>query len=257
VAPRSSVITSFSPAGWHLYGFKFLETYRAHCRAPLIVYYEDGQPDVHKYRDEGVTWLPLSMVAHHDAFMERLQFPMMHGNVGGRYDINYDARQVRKTLMLSHAVLTHGGKVFWLDADMVVHSDVPEDFLDRMLPDDKLSCYLGRDYMYTESGFLGINAEHPKAQRFVGYLREMALSGAFLTLQGWHDCYIYDFVRKHYPAELFVNLSADVPKVPGLHPFVHTELGKYFDHLKGNRKQKGFSPEHPVKWHEPAERVEA
>ena len=29
------------------------------------------------------------------------------------------------------------------------------------------------------------------------------------------------------------------------HPFVKCELGNYFDHLKGQRKNFRFSPEHP------------
>jgi hypothetical protein len=63
--------------------------------------------------------------------------------------------------MQVHAARLYRGKVFWIDADCVTHKHVPESFLDDCLP-MILLLFLGRDgWYYTESGFLGINADHP------------------------------------------------------------------------------------------------
>ena len=44
--------------------------------------------------------------------------------------------------------------------------------------------------------------------------------------------------------EKFRNLSGEF--ISEEHPLVKSELGKYFDHLKGQkRKNMGFSPDHP------------
>jgi len=183
----------------------------------------------------------ISEVHEHDMFMNRLTFPMMRGRVGKEYRIQFDAGMCRKTLMLCHALECYEGKVFWIDSDMIVHATPPDDFLSKILPDDKLSCFLGREYMYTESGFLGINAGHPICKQFIKLLRQTLFSGAVFHLKGWHDCFVYDFVRGHLPQKHFVNLSEDIPKHRGVHPFVNSVLGKYFDHLKGNRKLSGKS----------------
>lgn len=160
-----------------------------------------------------------------------------------RYNIKYDARMARKSFMQAHAIKQFGGKVFWVDADTITHSPVPETLLDEVLPDDKLCCYLGRDWMYTESGFIGFNADHPLCEHFFQLYLNVFKSGAIFTQPGWHDCYGFDAVRKivNRP-DLFNDLAAHLPEGV-MHPAPNSVLGSVLDHRKGGRKGSSSSAE--------------
>jgi hypothetical protein len=192
-----------------------------------------------------MSWKPIEEVEFLTDYMANLRFPIMHGIVGDRYDINFDARMARKTFMQMHAMRSYGGKVFWIDADVITHSHVPEGFLDEMLPDDKLSCYLGRHdpepaWMYTESGFIGFNGNHPLASKFAKNYLHVFLVGTIFTQPGWHDCFAFDAIRTLFTnngyGEEFVNLAKGLPHGT-MHPFVNSTLGAFMDHRKGPRKE--------------------
>lgn len=231
-----NVVTSFNEAGYKRYGKEFIRTFLEHWpkSVRLTVYYEGDEFDF----DEGLSWRPIEEVEHYKDFMESLRFPIMHGIVGEKYDINFDARMCRKVLIQCHALKKYGGKVFWLDADSITHTDVPVSFLDEMLPDEYFNCYLGRDgWYYTESGFIGFNADHPIAGSFMNAYVSIPLTGVIFTQQGWHDCYAFDAIRHMCKKpEAFKNLAEWLPKGT-MHPFVNSRVGDFIDHKKGLRKE--------------------
>lgn len=178
-----------------------------------------------------------------------LQFPIMHGIVGDKYDILFDARHGRKAFIEMHGMKLYGGKVFWLDSDTVTHATVPEDFLDDLLPDEAFCTYLGRDgWYYSETSFIGFNGDHPVAKRFASNYLGVFLSGVFLTIKdpylkrpGWVDCHAFDAVRNIVGnGPEFVDMARNGPR-GDMHPFVNTRAGAYMDHMKGNRKDNGGS----------------
>lgn len=226
-----TVVTSFSPEGFEKYGRDFIRTFHEFWPKGVdLVIYTEGQ----SVPDE---WcLPLSDLEEWTWFNEALKFPLFRGKTPQGYNIQYDARMARKTFIQADAVKRFGGKVFWIDADVVTFAPVPETFLDAMLPDDKLSCYLGRDgWFYTESGFLGFNADHPGCDGFMQVYKGMFLNGYIFLNTAWHDCIAYDTVRQAGDPIFFHNLAANLPRGT-MHPFVNSELGKYMDHRKGPRK---------------------
>lgn len=231
------VVTSFTEDGYVRYGASFVSSFLEFWPkdVALTVYYEGENFPI----SPRIDWVPISEVQHLDDFMSRLAFPLMTGHVGGgRYDIDYDARMGRKAFIQMHAMRRFGGKVFWIDADVVTFAPVPDDLLDRCLPDTKFNCHLGRDgWFYTESGFIGFNAAHPIAEDFARRYLNTFLSGVVFTLRGWHDCYVFDAVRQSFGnPEPFVDLAAGLPRGT-MHPFVNSELGRYMDHRKGPRKE--------------------
>ena len=236
--PRA--ITSFNEEGYKRYGKDFIESWLKYWPKTigLTVYYEGEDFPF----TEGVSWRPIEEVEFLNDYMGNLRFPIQHGMVGDHFDMWFDAGMGRKAFMQMHAMRQYGGKVFWIDADTVTHAHVPENFLDRMLPDDKFSCYLGRDGWYhTESGFIGFNGNHPIASRFAkNYLHVFITGSIFACLihgrPGWNDCCGYDAVRAimSMPDE-FVNLAKDLPQRT-MHPLANLEAAKYFYHFKGNRK---------------------
>jgi hypothetical protein len=214
----------------------------------LTVFYEGPEFEDFQF-PEGMSWRPIEEVEFLQDFMDNLRFPIQHGLVGDRYDINFDARMARKTFMQVHSARKYGGKVFWIDADCVTTKHVPESFLDECLPDDALCCFLGRDgWYFTESGFIGFNADHPIASRFFkNYVHVFIVGSIFAQAPqydsegrysggGWHDCIAFDCIR-HLMGNgpEFVNLAKDVRR-GHMHPFQVTAPGKYMQHLKGNRK---------------------
>lgn len=245
--PRKSLpncITSFNWAGWEKYGKKFVETWLEYWspNIRLTVYYEGDEFNDFDF-PKGISWHPIEEVEFLADYMDSLRFPIMHGIVGDSYDINFDARMARKTFMQVHTARKYGGKVFWLDADAVTTNHVPQNFLDTCLPDDKFCCYLGRDgWYFTESGFIGFNAEHPIAKKFFTNYIHVFIVGTIFTQQWWHDCIAFDTIRYMATQEghggEFVNLAAHVPKGT-MHPHANSVCGKYITHLKGNRKETG------------------
>lgn len=240
-----NVITSFNWSGYQKYGKSFIETWKEYWPSSirLTVYYEGKEFEDFDF-PTGISWRPIEEVEFLTDFLAAIKpFPIMHGIVGDRYDINYDARMGRKTFMQVHAARTYGGKIFWMDADAVSCKHVPERFLDDCLPDNKFSCYLGRDgWYFTESGFLGLNADHPIAKEFFKNYAHLFITGVIFTQQWWHDCIAYDCTRfiankNGYEGE-FVNLAAHVPKNT-MHPHANSVIGQYVTHLKGDRKETG------------------
>lgn len=230
-----NVVTSFNEAGYQRYGKDFIESFVRFWprNVRLTVYYEGENFEFLP----GVSWHPIEEVEHLKEYMAGLCFPIMHGIVGEKYDINFDARMGRKVFIQMHALKKYGGKVFWIDADVVTHAPVPDTFLDDMLPDGALCCYLGRDgWYYTESGFIGFDAAHPVTSRFAKNYLHVFITGVNFTQPGWHDCFGFDAVRMMMGnGSEFVNLAASLPQGT-MHPFVNSALGRYMDHRKGNRK---------------------
>ena len=232
-----NVVTSFTEEGYLRYGASFVSSFLEFWPRDirLTVYYEGTDFPI----SPRINWVPIERVKHHDEFMSKLRFPLMTGHIGGgRYDIDYDARMGRKAFIQMHSMREFGGKVFWIDADVVTFAPVPVDFLDRCLPDEKFNCHLGRDgWYFTESGFIGFNADHPIAEDFARRYLNTFLSGVVFTLRGWHDCFVFDAVRQSFGnPEPFANLAAHLPHGT-MHPFVNCELGRYMDHRKGAHKE--------------------
>ncbi len=231
-----NVVTSFNEEGYKRYGEAFIETFLKYWSpgVRLTVFYEgDNFPFTH-----GLSWVPIEKVALLADYLGNLRFPIMHGIVGNHYNIQFDARQARKVFIEMHALKMYGGKVFWIDADTITHSHVPETFLDDVLPDGDFCCFLGRDgWFYTETGFIGYNANHPIASKFIKNYLNLYVTGVNFTMPGWHDCYGFDAIRRQVFGDTneFINLAEGLPHGT-MHPFVNSICGKYMDHRKGKRK---------------------
>lgn len=232
-----NVVTSFNAEGYKRYGKNFIDSWLKYWpqSVRLTVFYEGEESDFDMV--SGISWHPIETVEFLPDFMDSLRFPIMHGLVGHQYDINFDARMARKSFIQVHASRKYGGKVFWIDADCVTQKHVPEMFLDDCLPDDALCCFLGRDgWYYTESGFIGFNADHPLASRFFKNYVHVFITGTIFTQEGWHDCFAFDAVRHVMGnGSEFVNLAKNVPQ-GHMHPFQLSAPGQYMNHYKGNRK---------------------
>ena len=138
--------------------------------------------------------------------------------------------------------------LIWTDADLRCRKSFSSSNLIEFLPaKDQLMSYLGRTKFppgrpYSECGFLGFNLKHPKFINFINRMVEIYITGEIFSFDEWHDSWIWDQVRKEFQENdvKFKNISGSLYEELE-HPFVNCNLGKFFDHLKGNRKKTGSS----------------
>jgi len=227
-------VTSFTQALVEKYAWRLLET-RQHLPGELHVYTEDKAVS----SGDGI-------VAHdlHKLCPKLVQFKTKLRNfhaTGFRNDV---VKFSNKVFAQAHALWNASEIVCWIDADCVILKPIPESFLVGLLKGGYCG-YFGRNgnAPYTETGFLIFDPRKEQNQRFVNAYRDVYLSGRIFALPQWHDCYAFDEARKNFGE--FRSLSID----PGvMHPIVASPLGEYIDHLKGPRKNVGYSEEHPLRW---------
>lgn len=234
---KHTVITSWTEKGYQQYGKRFLETFHKHWpdNVRLVVYYEGTN-----LRDG---WTTINEVEKLDNWMRAIApFQLFSGALQDQYAIEYDARTNRVIFMQNHALRKFKGKVFWMDGDVITHSDVPPTFLDEVLPDDKMCCYLGRgDWYDSETGFIGFNYDHPLCENFLKLEENTLFSGVIFAQHRWWDMVTFDWARNALISMdvenkgAFVDLSKDLPRGT-MHVYINSVLGKYTDHLKGKRK---------------------
>ena len=220
-------ITTFPPHAYNVYAQQFLETFVKHWPIPLTVYFEE----LPMFRHPRVEWVQLPDVPKFQWFRKRAPTnPENYLFDAGRFAC--------KAFSQLDAFRRYGGKIIWLDADIVTFHDVPGSLLYRMLKDTH-TCFLGRKGGYSECGFIGFDTEHPRFERFEQRYRDMYEKENVYTLPYHTDCHAFDEAREARGRNL-------TPKGKGIeHVFCTSPLAEYCDHLKGARKQLGFSPEHP------------
>lgn len=124
----------------------------------------------------------------------------------------------------------------WLDADVRTHSNIDDNFFESIIEPKYITSYLGRD-SYTETGFITFHNQHVGMKRFREIYRQMYDNDLLFQLPLWHDCLVFDVARLNTSPHL--NLSTN-GKGYG-HVFINSILGKYMDHMKGPRKDRGRS----------------
>jgi hypothetical protein len=159
-----------------------------------------------------------------------------------RYDI---VKFSHKVFAAYEHFYDYDGIGVWLDADCVTYRDIPEGYIESLLGDGYMALLKRRGY-HTETGFWIVDCRHAQHKAFFDRWLSWFETGAFKQLDQWHDCTTLDATVRHFAKEgvKFTNLSGEHER--DMHPLSKIELGKYIDHCKGARKEKGFSPEN--KW---------
>jgi hypothetical protein len=261
-----TVVTTFHPAGYSLYGQRFLESFALNVdkRIKLLVYAEDCTPinpdptriQIINAKEE----LPKL-----NAFKERWKDdPKANGIPPAaikarrprdwQKKFKWDAvRFANKTYAVYDACARSKDWCVWMDADTYVHSKWDyEDFID-LLPANAWITYVGRgkgSQTWPECGFYGMNLNHPVCHEFLAEFErvyEDADNGIFL-LEEWHDSFVFgDIINRmkitspnvlDYSAEMYLR---EAKTGGGGHPLINTKLGKWIDHMKGARKNQGKS----------------
>jgi len=306
---KFAVVTTYNQQGLDRYAQRFINTFDKNMprEVDLLLYSERARPALPKTKRH---------IKDYDAekemrntlveFKKKYKYDLRangKGPDGRRLDANkafkWDAiRFSHKVYAIFDAVKkTDADVLIWMDADSVVHTPMPMEFLQEFIPDDKFLCYAGRKNKYTECGWYSMNLRHPHADKFFEEFQRMyddAENGIF-TLKEWHDSYVFDVVRewhtqnlRHPHADKFFeefqrmyddaengiftlkewhdsyvfdvvrewhtqewgavnkDFSNGLIEKEG-HPIINSDLGKYIDHLKGDRKAQGHSNKKDLK----------
>lgn len=222
-------VTSFSPEGYDLYGEHFLK-FVDNFPGKIIVYLE--QPI--DFEHEKVEKRNLFTIPGITQFLTNIKnVPLARGRTEEGYNYNYDVWKFCRKMFCQFDTFKEGGKVIWLDGDLEMHTEIPEDFLNELFDEQHLF-FLGREGFYTESGILGFDTDHPDFEEFKKRYIATLQNGIVFNLRGWHDCYCFDWARDGKGH----NLTPWWEKGKPLDIFPKTELAKYMVHRKGNRKQQ-------------------
>src|SRR5262245_23580667 len=240
---RYTVVTSFSPDGWDLYGKNFVDTFDLYwpMTVKLICAWEGQAPrsDLEGF-DLLETYPARTFI---DRYKDHL---IVHGtkphprwewdrkSLAKGYNFRFDAYKfARKVFALAAAArYVENGKLFWFDADVVTHAPVTLELLDAVLPDTAALSYLPRpDYSHSECGFIGVNLECPEARSFIVAFQQIYATGDFMDLKAWHDSYVFDWLVAAVNPPVF-----HLKHNSKAQPFDDSVLGTCMTHLKGRRK---------------------
>jgi hypothetical protein len=259
-----TVVTTFHKPGLEIYGQRFLDSFAKNVdkKIKMIVYAEDCVPI--KPDPIQITILnPNNELPKLKAFKERWKdVPKANGKCpfperrprDFHKEFKWDAvRFANKVYAVFDACERSTDWVVWMDADTYVHSKwLYNDFL-KLLPKTSWITYVGRgkgSATWPECGFYGLNLKDVVCQDFLTEFERMykdADNGIF-TLPEWHDSYVFGYIlnnmKKTAPNVLDYTAQTILQTAKtggGGHPLINTELGKWIDHLKGERKKLGKS----------------
>lgn len=255
---KFSVVTTFNQSGYDKYGRRMIDTFLANWpkEVQLYVYAEDcvvekSAPNLtvydfnkkvpalvafkNRYKDDPRANGKLAMGPPSDNGKQR--------GIGFKWDA---VRFSHKIYAVCDAARASSDTVIWMDADMVCHSPITLETLDRLIPITADVAFLGRSKKYTETGLWAINMSNSVNASFIQWMQDAYddAENGVLAMKEFHDCWVFDRTRERLqakvPAWKQLNWSAQFTMGEG-HPLINTEWGAYLDHLKGNRKDSGRS----------------
>jgi hypothetical protein len=248
-----NAITSYNTHGYHQSGVTMIKSFIEHWpkTVRLIVYLDDEIEDKKLIKADNVSY---ELLRYDDLIQfknRHLKNREAHG-LGSKKSKDGTANFLFDAVRFSHkvfAVLDRIEKhdtdiVLWLDGDTRTHSKVTEETIHSWCPVDKFASFLGRPWKYTETGFHMFRTKHKISDTFFSKWKSYYVDDSVFLLDHWTDCHTYDAARMWFDQTHWHDLS---PPFRVGHPFINGELGKYMDHMKGNRKKKGSSNKGDIK----------
>lgn len=248
---KYTVITTFNSQGYKQYGQRMIRTFLTTWPASvtLVVYAEgctvtetapnlivqdlDQVPELAAFKRQ---WSGVPK-ANGDVSQDPVRSRRKDAGKGFKWDAVRFSHKVYS--VFDAARHANSDYLIWMDADMVCHSPITVEQLDRLC--DRDLCYLGRRGKYSECGLYAMNLHSKNIHKFLRKFQDYydsAETGIF-TLDEWHDSFVFDAVRNIVPVDSR-DWSGHLITGEG-HPLINSEWGTYLDHLKGSRKTQGRS----------------
>ena len=126
--------------------------------------------------------------------------------VGDKFWIHRWFGWFRKVAMAHHAICEtpekRTGRLIFVDSDIRFKKGF-NDYHLTSIADGKPIAFLKGDRNEVESGFISIDGDSPKPQKFYSYFINLFLSGDFRKHPRWDDIWLMTHVIKHCPSEWF------------------------------------------------------
>ena len=259
---RFAVVTTCHAAGYRDYGQVMVQTYLQHWpeEVPLLLYYEGFDPPSAPGR--------LQPTSLNTASPALLAFKARHGNnplVNGklrpRQRLNFGPASIPLPMRerrahyrwdavrfshKSYAVFDAARRsdidtLIWIDADTRFFADVDMAELSALAPlGSAVSCL--RRPGHSECGFVAYNLRNPQTHLLLNEFEAMYNHDLFLAEAEFHDSYLFDVVRERAEARgAVVHDIAEGAGRHGSHVLINSRLGRFMDHMKGDRKIDGKS----------------
>jgi hypothetical protein len=245
---KYTVITTFNDAGYKQYGQRMIQTFLQTwpTDVALVVYSEQCEVQetapnleiqdiavVNRLTEFKTAWCNVPR-ANGDVSADPVRSRRKDAGKGFKWDAVRFAHKVYSIFHCANNIDTDW--LIWMDADTVCHSPISLLDLERLCPNDRDLCFLGRRGKYSECGLYAMNLVMPDTRAFLQKFQTMydrAETGIF-TLHEWHDSYVFDAVRSQCSLRE-LDWSSHLITGEG-HPLINSEWGAYLDHLKGARK---------------------
>ena len=226
-----AVVTTFNSRLYKEYAHRFIDTYN--WPFDLFVYTEDNSYGFDLFKE----------VPKAKEFVERNShrtFKSFHFD-----SVRFSYKVYAYTDFILNKNVNYDGLIY-MDADSVFYKENSIKWMqDNVHKDNCISSYLGRDKMYSECGFLYFNLNHNYTKAFAQEIQDMYNNDTVFNLKEYHDCEVYDTIRRKYWTEHNV-LCHNIGDGHDGHVQARSCLAELYDHTKGPRKRTGFSPERTV-----------
>jgi hypothetical protein len=230
------VVTTCHKQGFEDYGHRLLSSFHKWPAAELYWYTERYELPPTIDLEQPSHPVVSKSVADLTAFQEWKLKHAAYIAPSWQWDV---VRFAHKVFAIAGALYDYTGIGVWIDADCVIHEDVPAGLIQSYVKDDYVACFQ-RTGMHTETGMIVFDCGHEKHQAFMDAWREWYHSENFKRLPMWTDCHTFDMTIRRTGVTAN-NLSGEFAKT--MHPMARAEIAKYVDHCKGARKVAGRSKE--------------
>lgn len=248
-------MTGWSPSGWKEYGQRFAETFDRYWDADVRLIVCGEEPlDLPNTSHRVWEFHPLSNIRGLEQFIaQHGQSKVARGRkrdplhlwkeraIKVGYNFRYDAVKFCRQAFIPEYVMglcRAGDFLCWLDGDVITHARVDRADITDLMPDGKQIAYLGRGAKHPEIGFQ-LYRVGTAAAVMVQEFRRIYSSGEIFDLKEWHSAYAWAEALKRTGA----GLAADLTPGGSGHVWHQSPLRTFTDHLKGDRKKAGRSPE--------------
>ncbi len=253
-----TVVTGFSEAGWIAYGERMVRTFDKWwpLGVDLCFFHDGARETTGGSSRRRIRGLPYRAVADWVAFQDDHRGSARAGGraptrawrakeIAAGYSYRTDARKFARVPLavrwFCHEVAA-SDHVIWLDGDTVFYRPVPKPaaLLPALFPGGAEVSLLGRHGNHSEIGYVGYRLPAARALLDVG--AAIYSTGEFMAMDETHSAHAFDLARERVGDG--VRCHDLTPGGTG-HVWMQSPLVAFSDHLKGDRKARGFSHEHP------------
>lgn len=242
-----TIVSGCHPGGWDLYGKKFIGSFTQYWpREDRIIFYTEKSVEIGRGENRSV-WECDGLRGFVDTYSKELSAcgrePSLRWKEKERrngYSYRFDAVKFCKQLFYpEHAAASveDGELLVWFDADVEAFKPVPQSLVVDLIGDAQLA-YLGRGERHSELGFWAVRLD-PMTRQFLSQLSGTYRSSKVFSLTEWHSAFVFDAVRRLFEKRGL--RTRDLTPGGTGHVWFQCALGRYTDHMKGDRKNVGRS----------------